>query len=210
MISGRSVSVKNTAAVSILCILILAGVKGPSWCQAGDSLLRVGALVNFYNEPALRPGVTMGVDWEYSLDRNWKAALILPEVTYFYFPDNFEAWYLYPEISVRRVADNGFYMALGGGAGYSFSRKIVPVYNIEGEQIRDTHTRQYFMTVQLYTGYDFSRRFSRLPLRMYASLGWKGLYPNNLRIQNAAIMQIGASYSIFSLPRKADSTEDGK
>jgi hypothetical protein len=176
-------------------ILILLFVISFSALWAEEKSLRSGLLFNYYNEPALKSGATVGVDWEWPLIRSWRFGVVLPEITYFYFPDNYEAWYFYPEFSLRYIGPKGFYFALGSSAGLSLSRKVVPVYNLEGELIDDPFTRQLVLMVQAYFGMDFAQRYSRA-FRIYVSLGWKGLYPNNLGFQNQPMLQLGINYRI--------------
>ncbi len=161
---------------------------------------RIGLVANYYNEPAFKPGVTFGLDWEIPLWNTWALGLTAPTAGYFYFPYNYEALYFYPEFSLRHTGKKGFYLALGAGAGLSLSRKIVPVYNLDGEEIQDdfSGSEQLVLLVQAYFGVDCSRRASGRPYRLYGSLGWKGLYPCNLGFQNQPMIQIGVNYKIGS------------
>ena len=163
---------------------------------AENSLFQPGIVLNFYNEPALKPGYTLGLDWEFFPAGKWRMGVTLPTVGYFYFPHNYEAYYLYPELSLRYIGRRGFYFSLGGASGLSLSRKVVPVYNLEGEEITDSFTKQLVLMAQAYFGMDFSRRSRPKPFRIYCSLGWKGLYPNNLGFQNQPMMQLGINYKL--------------
>ena len=160
-----------------------------------------GVSVNYYNEPAFKPGISVALDGEIPLNERWRLAVGFPSFTYFYFPYNYEAFYLYPEISFRRIGSGGFYFAVGSGAGLSLSRKVVPVYNLEGREITDPFTKQLVMFFQLYWGLDFSRTKWDVPCRAYLSLGWKGLYPNNLGFQHQPMMQVGVNYRAGYLGR---------
>jgi len=46
----------------------------------------MGLILNYYNEPAVKPGGTIGLDWEIPIINNWYGAVSLPELGYFYFP----------------------------------------------------------------------------------------------------------------------------
>lgn len=50
--------------------------------------------------------------------------------------------------------------------------------------------------IQVYFGFDRSVRPRPEPYRIYGSIGWKGLYPNNLGIQSQPMMQIGINYKV--------------
>ena len=171
--------------------------------------IRIGLVANYYNELALKPGATLGVDWEFPIRNRWAFGLTAPTAGYFYFPVNYEAFYFYPESSLRHTGKKGFYFSLGAGAGLSLSRKIVPVYNLDGEEIQEdfSGSEQLVVLIQAYFGVDCSKRDIPRPYRLYGSFGWKGLYPNNLGFQNQPMLQFGVNYNIRS--RRECSGEEG-
>ena len=190
----------NKYTIIILICSITGGVLTASSSDRVKEPFRIGLVANYYNEPAFKPGVTLGLDWETAIGNNWALGVTAPTAGYFYFPYNYEAFYFYPELSLRHTGKKGFYFSLGAGAGLSLSRKIVPVYNLDGKEIQDdfSGSEQLVLLVQVYFGVDCSRRASERPYRLYGSLGWKGLYPNNLGFQNQPMMQIGVNYKIGS------------
>ncbi len=197
------VFIRRTQFFRILILLILlSGISLEA--QENRSSSGWGMFLNYYNEPALKPGVSFGLDGEFPLNGLWSLAVGFPSVTYFYFPYNYEAYYIYPEFSFRRVGQKGVYFGAGAAAGLSLSRKVVPVYNMEGQEIRDPFTKQLVLFCQLYFGYDFSRLSLSWPYKLYLSLGWKGLYPNNLGFQNQPVIQMGINYRAGSFRRQSE------
>ncbi|MGL1890419.1 MAG: hypothetical protein OCD02_02280 [Spirochaetaceae bacterium] len=155
-----------------------------------------GLVLSMYNEPLLKPGVTIGFDHEIELTKNHRFGIVLPEFTYFYFENNYQAFYLYPEISYRYISNKGFYTGISFGSGWSISQKIVPVYNLEGEEIDAEWNNQLFMTSALSFGWDFEESNNN-PIRVYFNIGWKGIYPDNLGVLNQPMMQLGIKYTFF-------------
>jgi len=190
---------KKIYLIVTVLFLFLTGTAALMAEESGIPV-RFGLVANYYNEPAVKPGFTLGMDWEYSLNENHKLGLTLPEFTCFYFPDNYYALYFYPEAAYRYISTKGFYTALSLGGGLSLSRKTVPVYNLQGSLVDDSFTKQLFLTAQLAFGADLSRsRHMPLPCRIYMTLGWKGLYPNNLGMSNQILLQAGMNYRLAGI-----------
>ena len=76
-------------------------------------------------------------------------------------------------------------LGLFTGAGLSLSKKVVPVYNMDGELISDPFLPQLFLKAGITTGYTYLNNM------FYLSIGWKGLYPYNLSIQNQPFFEFG-------------------
>ncbi len=160
-----------------------------------------GVILNFYNEPLIKPGVTLGFDNEYLITKNHRFGLTTPSITYFNFPLNYQAIYIYPELSYRFISNKGFYTGISYGAGLSMSQKIVPVYNLDGKEITPQWKEQLFMTSVLSFGWDFQTSNNK-PFRAYFNIGWKGIYPDNLGVLNQPTMQLGLRYNLFSGSKK--------
>lgn len=101
--------------------LVLVSFSNFLFAESLSESYRIGLILNYYNEPALKPGGTIGLDWEIPLAKNWSGAVSLPELGYFYFPDNYEAFYLYPEFSLRHIGDKGGSFSVSAASGLSLS-----------------------------------------------------------------------------------------
>ena len=154
-----------------------------------------GLVVSYYNEPSLKPGITLGLDTELNINSNHRIGLVFPTITYFYFPNNYHALYLYPELSYRFINNSGFYTGLSFGSGLSLSKKVVPVYNLNGDLTDTTWQRHLLLKSVLSFGYDLSIKKS-LPYRIFFNIGWKGIYPDNLGVLNQGLLELGVRYTL--------------
>lgn len=160
---------------------------------------RVGLIATFWNEPAIKPGLVLGTDWEFMNNEGHGVAVTFPQFLFFYFPDNYFSFSAYPSVSYRFVhPKNGFYTSLTTGFGYNGQWKTVPLYSIEGIQIKDSGFHRMIAIGQWDVGYDFETVLNT-PLRLFLSLGWNGIFPNNLSINNHFMLQLGVNVKLKNL-----------
>lgn len=165
---------------------------------------RNGLIVTYWNELGFRPGIVLGSDWEFMNDKGHGVAVTFPNIVLFGFPNNFFSMSLYPTLSYRFVSPkNGFYTGLTMGVGLNVQWKTVPVFNIEGQQICDSGLYRMIAVAQWDIGYDFDIKYKK-PVRLFVSLGWNGLAPNNLNINNHIMLQLGVNAKLPRLGKKGD------
>ncbi|MDK2817969.1 MAG: hypothetical protein KFW21_00795 [Spirochaetota bacterium] len=164
-----------------------------------DLTTRVGLISSFWYEPANRVGLELGNDWEFMNNKGHGVAVTFPQFNVFYFPNNYIAFSLYPTISYRFVhPKNGFYTSLTMGVGLNIQWKTVPVYNIEGYLIKDSGFYRMIAVAHWDIGYDFEIKY-KAPVRLYTSIGWNGIAPNNLGINSHILFQIGLNIKLSDL-----------
>lgn len=160
-------------------------------CIIYGQQLRPGMIVSYWQELSIKPGIVLGADWEWMYNETHGVAFTFPQLTIFIFPYNSVHLYLTPVLSYRFVSARGFYTSLGLGLGLSMEYFTPDVYNSEGIQIRDKGLYRGVATAQYDIGYDFEKKFPWAPLRLFFTVGWKGLFPHNTKVNSHIIFQIG-------------------
>jgi len=162
---------------------------------------RVGLITSYWTELAIKPGLILGIDWEFINSKGHGVAITFPQFLVSSFPNNFIALSSYPSISYRFIhPKNGFYTSLTMGFGINIQWKTVPVFDMEGDRITDKGFVRMFALSQFDFGYDFFIKFKqKAPLRLFFSLGWNGIFPNNLGINNHLMIQLGLNIKLKNL-----------
>lgn len=194
-----------------LLLLVIIGIFQPSFANTSSKSAslnsRSGLIVNFWNELGFRPGIVLGADWEFKNNQGHGVAVTFPNFVFFVFPSNFFSMSLYPTLSYRYVdPKNGFFTGLSMGVGLNAQWKIVPVFNLDGQQIKDPGFYRMIAVAQWDIGYDFETVLKK-PVRLFLSLGWNGLAPNNLNINNHIMIQLGVNIKLADLTRKGGNNE---
>jgi len=192
---------KKIFILLILFILSINTVNAQEESSGKNNALtkRVGIVFNYWHELATKPGVLLGVDWEFMNSKGHGFAVTFPQVLVFYFPYNYVSLSVFPTISYRFLdLEHGFYTSLAIGVGVNTQWKTVPVYNMEGYQIKDTGFTRMIATAQWDIGYDFEIKY-KAPLRLFFSIGWNGIAPNNLGINNHMMLQLGVNVKLSDL-----------
>ena len=145
-----------------------------------DLTTRVGLISSFWYEPANRVGLELGNDWEFMNNKGHGVAVTFPQSYRFVHPKN------------------GFYTSLTMGVGLNIQWKTVPVYNIEGNLIKDSGFYRMIAVAHWDIGYDFEIKY-KAPVRLYTSIGWNGIAPNNLGINSHILFQIGLNIKLSDL-----------
>ncbi len=157
---------------------------------------RMGLIISYWNEPYSKSGAVLGLDWEFLNNKGHGVSVTFPQFLFYYFPNNHFSLSLYPTLSYRFVhPKNGFYTSLTMGVGLNIQWKTVPVYNIEGYLIKDPGFYRMIAVAQWDVGYDFETVL-KAPLRLFASVGWNGVAPNNLGINSHLMFQIGLNIKL--------------
>ncbi len=191
----------------IYLFILFSGVFSPMFAQEKDNknqnlTKRVGLITSFWYEPYNRTGLVLGSDWEFMNDKGHGVAVTFPQFKVFYFPNNYISFSFYPTLSYRFVhPKNGFYTSLTMGVGLNVQWKTVPVYNMEGYLIKDPGFYRMIAVAQWDIGYDFEAKYNA-PVRLFVSMGWNGIAPNNLGINNHAMLQLGLNIKLADLSNK--------
>ena len=191
----------------IYALILFNAMVSPVFAQEQDNknkdlTKRVGVIASFWYEPSNRIGLVLGSDWEFMNDEGHGVAVTFPQFKVFNFPNNYFAFSFYPTLSYRFVhPKNGFYTSLTMGVGLNIQWKTVPVYNIEGYLIKDPGFYRMIAVAQWDLGYDFETKY-KIPARIYVSLGWNGIAPNNLGINNHLMFQLGLNIKLVDLNNK--------
>ena len=192
----------KTMSLFILFIGIISPIFAQEQEKKIDLTRRVGLIMNFWYEPSNKMGLVLGNDLEFMNNEGHGVAVTFPQFHFFYFPNNYLSFSLYPTISYRFVhPKNGFYTSLTMGAGLNIQWKTVPIYNIEGELITDPGFYRMIAVAQWDLGYDFEKKY-KAPVRLYASMGWNGIAPNNLGINSHLMFQLGLNIKLVDVNDK--------
>lgn len=192
---------KNIFTLLILCTLSVNTIYAEEGTNEKSNILRkrVGLVVNYWHEPALKPGLLLGADFEFMNSKGHGVGVTFPQMLVFYFPYNYVSLSVFPTVSYRFLhPENGFYTSLSIGVGVNTQWKTTPLFNLEGDRIDDDGFTRMIATAQVDLGYDFEIKY-QTPVRLYASVGWNGIYPNNLGINNHMMFQLGVNVKLADL-----------
>ncbi|MGL4561479.1 MAG: hypothetical protein ACRCV0_04235 [Brevinema sp.] len=195
--------IKSYIRLGTLCLIFISSINYTQEKMNPPILSkRVGIQISYWYEPSFKSGSVLGIDWEFLNKKGHGVGLTFPSLRFFVFPYNSFSLSFYTALSYRYVhPKNGFYTSLALGLGLDAQWLIVPLYNMNGDQIRDPGLVRLFALAQWDIGYDFAIRFAK-PVRLFASFGWNGRYPTNLGINSHMFFQIGVNVKISDLVRK--------
>lgn len=196
-------AVKSYIRYSYLFIFFISSITySQESLKSIFSSKRVGTQISYWYEPSFKSGTVLGIDWEFLNDKGHGLAITFPSLRLFIFPYNSFSLSLYSTLAYRYIhPKNGFYTSLALGLGLDTQWLIVPLYNVSGDQIKDPGFVRLFAVAQWDLGYDFTFRFNKA-VRLFASFGWNGRYPTNLKINNHMFFQIGVNIKIADLVRR--------
>ncbi|MGL4389110.1 MAG: hypothetical protein ACRCTJ_06940 [Brevinema sp.] len=158
--------------------------------------------INYWYEPSIKSGTLLAIDWEFLNKKGHGVAVTFPSLRLFVFPYNSFSLSLYTSLAYRFVdPKNGFYSSLSMGIGLDTQWIIVPIYNMNGDQITDPGFIRMFAIAQWDFGYDFEIKFKK-PVRLFSTIGWYGRAPSNLGINSHLFFQLGVSIKLANLIRK--------
>lgn len=180
----------------ILLIFLLPAARITA--ETGETVTydSTGLQIHYYNEPLLKPGLELALDYEKAFLKKHRLGIVFPSASYFVLPENNQVINIEGKLGYRYFPGNHFSFETGVGTGIYLSQIIVPVYDMEGNLRQANWNTQLSLNAYISLSYLPGQNKNDSNWRPTGTLGWKGIFPNNLSLSHHIYLKAGIRYRL--------------